>query len=229
DAKKKKKKNKCVQGVVLLNDCTPESGGLIVIPKSHLYHEEVCNRIKYPGGDFVPLPRNDPLFDTLPDGGVLVQCKAGDLCLWDSRTVHANQCSTLPDINPITNQPWEMPKEGWDLIRVAYYVCMTPRYKATNSILRKRLKSFALHITSTHWPHYFAHRLGTGYVQHDPNFTLNEYQQSLVGRPRHWWEELHWQIYYQYEVDIPSAFVKCLWMGTFAAIVAKAIRPNPSH
>ena len=43
-------------------------------------------RIKWIGGDFVPIPGSDLVFQTF-EKAIVVNCKAGDLCLWDSRTI----------------------------------------------------------------------------------------------------------------------------------------------
>lgn len=48
----------------------------------------------------------------------LVCCSAGDLVLWDSRTVHCNSPALEPDA-----QQQAVP----DFIRAVAYVCMTPR------------------------------------------------------------------------------------------------------
>lgn len=79
-----------VQGLVTYYDATAETGGLCVIPKSHTHHEEVCKRapsarMKH---DYVSVQRDDPVLQT--EQAVLVCARAGDLILWDSRTVHCN-------------------------------------------------------------------------------------------------------------------------------------------
>lgn len=84
----------CVQGLVTYYDVTEESGGLCVIPGSHLYHKEVCERS--PSGkllqDYVYIAEDDPILKLNPP--VIVGAKAGDLILWDSRLAHCNTPST---------------------------------------------------------------------------------------------------------------------------------------
>eukprot|EP00601_Ochromonadales_sp_CCMP2298_P020096 CAMPEP_0173305026 /NCGR_PEP_ID=MMETSP1143-20121109/19764_1 /TAXON_ID=483371 /ORGANISM="non described non described, Strain CCMP2298" /LENGTH=400 /DNA_ID=CAMNT_0014245897 /DNA_START=16 /DNA_END=1214 /DNA_ORIENTATION=+ len=79
-----------VQGLVTYFDATAETGGLTLVPGSHKEHEALCGRA--PGSkmrvDFVPVPPQDPLF--LDREVILVCARAGDLILWDSRTVHCN-------------------------------------------------------------------------------------------------------------------------------------------
>jgi len=79
----------CVQGFVTLCDVSEETGGLVVVPGSHKQHTPMCERIKIAKamGDFLPVPIDDPV---LRLGARLICCKAGDLVLWDSRTVHCN-------------------------------------------------------------------------------------------------------------------------------------------
>jgi hypothetical protein len=90
-----------VQGLVTYYDATAETGGLCVIPGSHLHHDEVCSRA--PGArlkhDYVPVHQNEPLLQAATgetvegkskQTGILVCAKAGDLILWDSRTIHCN-------------------------------------------------------------------------------------------------------------------------------------------
>lgn len=80
----------CVQGLVTLYDTDQTTGGLCVIPGSHRLHDEFCQRV--PGaemmGDFVQIPLGDKVLQE--NDGLLVGAKAGDLILWDSRTIHCN-------------------------------------------------------------------------------------------------------------------------------------------
>jgi ectoine hydroxylase-related dioxygenase (phytanoyl-CoA dioxygenase family) len=90
----------CVQGLVSLYDATSETGGLCVIPRSHLIHQDICERS--PSAklmtDYVHISANDPLISSLSSGKdlspVVVGCKAGDLILWDSRLIHCNSPSS---------------------------------------------------------------------------------------------------------------------------------------
>ena len=77
----------CVQGIAAFTDATAATGGLVVVPGSHKKHQEVCDAWGENKGDFVPVGRGDPM---LQKPSKLVTAKAGDLILWDSRTVHCN-------------------------------------------------------------------------------------------------------------------------------------------
>jgi ectoine hydroxylase-related dioxygenase (phytanoyl-CoA dioxygenase family) len=105
----------CVQGMVPLLDVTAESGGLAVVPGSHK-DESIMTRHRFwdGRGDFCVLFGKDPV----QKQKVLVLAEAGDLILWDSRTVHGGLVGTGR----------AMPKTGEaKLARLTQTVCMIPR------------------------------------------------------------------------------------------------------
>jgi len=136
----------CIQGLVTMLDANTSTGSLVVVPESHLRHQELCNRAKCPSGDFVPLQHNGvPLDQIFKDSDpLLVEASAGDLILWDSRTVHAN--------TPASDAT-EHPPDA--LLRMVCYTCMTPRSWASDMCIRERQRAYELQIGSTHWPHEF--------------------------------------------------------------------------
>lgn len=111
----------CVQGLVTLTDATQHTGGLTVIPRSHNKHDLLFAKRSGinggGGGDFVRVDRFDTRLGL--EAPILVAAKAGDLLLWDSRTVHCNT-PALVEGNPVQSQP--------SLLRVAAYICMMPRW-----------------------------------------------------------------------------------------------------
>jgi len=162
----------CVQGLVNLFDCDETTGGLTVKPRTHKSHDEVCDRS--PGsGHFVPISRDDDILNT---PARLVPCKAGDLCLWDSRTIHCNSPGQkLPDSLP----------EKWGLIRIAAYVCMVPRDKASFRTLAQREKLYQEHRTTTHWPHIVRPLMKDDHAVR--RLERNAEIDWLIGnRPTHW-------------------------------------------
>jgi len=173
----------CVQGLVNLFDVTDSTGGLTVIPKSHIDFEGLVERqetwVKAFRGDFIPLQKTDPFFKK-PYVKKVLLCKAGDICLWDSRTVH---CST-----PALREK-EKPAGGWELLRIALYVCMSPRSKASDEVLKQRENAYEDHISTSHWPHYFqGHRPPglnkEGKLQVVPHkMELTPRMRELIGRP----------------------------------------------
>jgi hypothetical protein len=85
---------RCIQGLVTYRDADIDSGGLCVIAGSHKEHTEYCRRniLAYMEGDFLKVPPDDPVLLACDEEGgrfeaKLVCCKAGDMILWDSRTV----------------------------------------------------------------------------------------------------------------------------------------------
>eukprot|EP00005_Dracoamoeba_jomungandri_P001157 CAMPEP_0174259448 /NCGR_PEP_ID=MMETSP0439-20130205/8268_1 /TAXON_ID=0 /ORGANISM="Stereomyxa ramosa, Strain Chinc5" /LENGTH=337 /DNA_ID=CAMNT_0015343337 /DNA_START=57 /DNA_END=1070 /DNA_ORIENTATION=+ len=144
-------KRVCVQGLVTYYDATPESGGLCVIPKSHLKHDEVCATSSSAklGTDFVPLEMSSSLLQN--NDGILVCAKAGDMLLWDSRTVHCNTPALTTE--EYFKRPEEEREKGKEeLIRLVSYVCMLPKSHASQEVLDARKLGFVNRIPSSHWP-----------------------------------------------------------------------------
>merc|ERR1711933_701648 len=105
----------CIQGLVTLTDATDTRGGLVVVPGSHRLHGEVLRRHKKEKWNHIPINADD---DVVTDGGGprLVTAQAGDLVLWDSRTVH---CNTLPlKVDAV--------QSAEELVQAVAYICMTP-------------------------------------------------------------------------------------------------------
>lgn len=107
----------CAAGLVTLLPVSEETGGLVVIPGSHKCHEEVCSRVADESqGDFVIIPAQDCI---LQSTARLVCAEAGDLILWDSRTVHCNTpaLTALNGASGAESVEGEEPDGGWGLIR----------------------------------------------------------------------------------------------------------------
>jgi ectoine hydroxylase-related dioxygenase (phytanoyl-CoA dioxygenase family) len=84
----RKKGFHCVQGMIPLYK-VDEVGGLAVVPDTNndRTQDELADRYPYTEGtnsDWLELRMNDPFIGK----GVLVKCQAGDLILWDSRSIH---------------------------------------------------------------------------------------------------------------------------------------------
>jgi ectoine hydroxylase-related dioxygenase (phytanoyl-CoA dioxygenase family) len=144
-----------VQGIVTYLDAGPATGGLCVVPGSHRAHAAVCaaSAGSAPG---VPLDPADPV---LRAGGALVRARAGDLLLWDSRTVH---CSAAPDAAAEDQAAAAAGTTGGlaggsapaELLRLVAYVCMVPRARAAPEALAARRAAFEAGAPATgcHWP-----------------------------------------------------------------------------
>ena len=139
----------CVQGMLVLEDILQEVGGLQVVPQSHLPEAKARLMRKRPvlkhAGDWCVLGDPSP---SQPQPR-LVMAKAGDLILWDSRTVHGG----------VVGAGLAADSEAQRLPRLAVPVCMTPRAWATQEALEERLQAFDEGSVLSHWPHETA---GTG-------------------------------------------------------------------
>jgi hypothetical protein len=133
----------CVQGMLALYDVTEETGGLEVVPKSHLPETQDRFREMYPGwrgmSDFCVISSSSPL---ITDRKLLL-ANAGDLILWDSRTIHGGVVGTGKD--PETDT---VPR----LARLSMTVCMVPRSRASPEVLERRKQGFQQGLGFTHWP-----------------------------------------------------------------------------
>jgi len=149
-----KKGRVCVQGQVNYFDAGDKDGGLVVVPRSHKSFANIFEnhpQLAIGKGDFIMLTKGGPnsvwnqeLKDLQP---IKVCAQAGDLTLWDSRTVH---CNAGPQ--PIGFIPDVKKGETWSLRRIAAYVCMSPRSKVTPEISQARHRAVRLNMTCNHWP-----------------------------------------------------------------------------
>jgi len=141
---------------------------------------------------------------------LLVEARAGDLILWDSRTVHGGLVGTgkpsgetttstsssgEPASCGITGSGGETGSSGsgetgggstgrggCDLARLSLTVCMTPAALASKATRASRLRGLASGATFTHWPHE-ARVAKSGPVGWTPEDTawLREDARALVG------------------------------------------------
>ncbi len=180
DTTGKHKKNGmvCVQGLVTYYDATEETGGLCLIPKSHVEFSNVCKRASSSklGVDFVALSSNEePLLQT--GSAYLICAKAGDLILWDSRTIHCNTPSIV-DFKEIYN---EKLVDKYEIIRLVSYVCMVPYSHASKRVIESRKEGFRLKKPTSHWP---TEEITTTYTCDDQPFNIDNCSDdmlSLVG------------------------------------------------
>ena len=142
----------CVQGMVPLIDVTERSGGLQVVPKSHFEDERAIFRERYHwGGDWCPLDSDDPM----QARGVLLLATAGDLILWDSRTVHGGLVGT-----GCAGDDGDRVEET-ELARLSVTVAMTPRERASKKVQTLRRAGFAAGESFNHCPHEAGTSSGT--------------------------------------------------------------------
>lgn len=146
-----------VQGFVSLYPADGSTGGLTVVPKSHLRFAEVVKDQQNPREDYFTVQPYCPVLQSLPRR--LVCCQAGDLVLWDSRTIHAN--------SPAKEQP-TAPADR--LLRAVAYICMTPKRFAPKDVLLARKTAYEHRFSTSHWPHQLD--LGTGAELEPRSFSL---------------------------------------------------------
>ena len=132
----------CIQGVVNLADVNENDATLIVYPGSHNYHAELL-KTRHTGdkSGWVRLGDGDDAW--LAERGcrpTRVTGKAGDMFLWDSRTIHCNTPPRLPRDEPHS--------------RMVVYACMMPRSGCPVGTLEKTLlKRRALFESKRMTPH----------------------------------------------------------------------------
>ncbi|MFP6806112.1 MAG: phytanoyl-CoA dioxygenase family protein [Pseudomonadales bacterium] len=140
----------CVQGLVNLLPTTPDTGGNVMIPGSHLTHHEIPQRYTErlaridKSIDHFRFPNNDPLLaDSNP---ITCHMEAGDLLLWDSRTIH---CSS-PPTNPDAKAP-----DADSLVRAISLICMMPRAKSNAEVISRRKAAIEKGTSTTNWSDIF--------------------------------------------------------------------------
>lgn len=145
----------CVQGMIPLIDVTEKTGGLEVVPYSHLptaRDEFKARHLKYERrpADWCPLNSGDPLGNEAQ----LIKAKAGDMILWDSRLLHGGKVGIRQYANEgQKSESIFSSSERPELARLSITVCMTPRSFATLDILKRRKRGYENGHTFTHWPH----------------------------------------------------------------------------
>merc|ERR1712154_110905 len=69
------------------------TGSTVVVPGSHHWVQTIVTNLSKGGGDWVTIPKGK--LEQMRARKLLICCKAGDLVLWDSRTIHCNSPSLL--------------------------------------------------------------------------------------------------------------------------------------
>jgi len=137
----------CVQGLVNLLPTSPETGGNVVVPGSHRLFADIPKRYPerlarlHPMIDHFRYPNDDPaLAGTQP---IQAHMEAGDLMLWDSRTIHCSSPGA------------QTPSDATSLLRAASLVCMMPRSKSNEKVLEQRKAAVANMTSTTNWSDRF--------------------------------------------------------------------------
>jgi hypothetical protein len=174
----------CVQGLVNLLPTSEETGGNVVIPGSHHLHDKIpklysdrLSRIDK-SIDHFRFPKNDPLLADMKP--ITCHMEAGDLMLWDSRTIH---CSSPP-----TNAAAKHPNES-ELVRAVSLICMMPRSKSNPTVISRRKAAVENMTSTTNWSDVFVNAdkfpdlisVDPAKYARPPAPVLNQSQLKLVG------------------------------------------------
>lgn len=137
----------CVQGAVTLTTTSPGIGGNIVVPGSHKWFANINERYaerlaSIPiDQDHFRFPTDDPqLRDTPP---IMAHMEAGDMMLWDARTVHCSSPGT--GSVPMTD------RSAPALLRAASLVCMMPKAHSNEEVIAMRRKAVINRTSTTNW------------------------------------------------------------------------------
>lgn len=82
----------------------------------------------------------------------LIRCKAGDMILWDGRTIHCN--SRALDYSDADSAESVVPNSV-DIIRACAYICMVPRVLASDEVIHLRKEAFIHNESTNHCKFYF--------------------------------------------------------------------------
>jgi ectoine hydroxylase-related dioxygenase (phytanoyl-CoA dioxygenase family) len=175
----------CVQGAVTLTPTSPSIGGNVLIPGSHRWFADIPNRYAERLGrlpemmDHFRFPADDPqLQDTPP---IMCHMEAGDMMLWDSRTVHCSSPGPGPELDAGAAPA---------LLRVASLVCMMPRARSNDEVIAHRRAAVSARTSTTNWSDRWINADefpqvvsagDSGKYRLPPIPELDEYQLALVG------------------------------------------------
>lgn len=172
----------CVQGLISLLPTSPATGGNVLIPGSHKAFEKIPTAYPERLGrvplevDHFRFPADDPLLAGTPP--IMCHLEAGDLLLWDSRTIHCSSGSL------------ETPQAEAALMRAVSLICMMPRRLTPADVLEKRKTAVERVTSTTNWTDRFinADRFPQILAEPDPQRfrrpdppVLSDYQRRLVG------------------------------------------------
>merc|ERR1712217_253372 len=168
-----------IQGYVTYFDQNESTGSTVLIPKTHLKVEEAFEGAKMMG-DFIRIRANSKLRDSSLFKKILLCCCAGDLVLWDSRTIHCNSPALL-SIEEMKKVHIKRDENGEmrapDLLRLVSMICMVPKCRLKKkNVLKQRVKAYVRKETCSHWP-----------LVRNPNVGVNDIEKaddltkSLIG------------------------------------------------
>lgn len=176
----------CVQGLVNLLPTSAQTGGNVVIPGSHRLFEQIPEQYSerlariHPSIDHFRFPNDDE--NLKQNQPIMCHMEAGDLLLWDSRTIHCSAPSLMT------------PSQDQELLRAASLICMMPRSKSNAKVIEQRKAAVQNLTSTTNWSDRFIDADAFPNIQAAPLREtyrwppvpkLNDYQLAMVG----WTEE----------------------------------------
>lgn len=132
----------CVQSWVNAYDTNEGDATITVLEGSNKYHKDFATHFKPTKTDDWHILNDEELnwYQNIKNcRKVNITCPAGSMVLWDSRTIHAG---TEPESTRLAPN-----------FRCIVYLCYTPRTKASQAILDKRISAWKRLKMTTHWPH----------------------------------------------------------------------------
>jgi ectoine hydroxylase-related dioxygenase (phytanoyl-CoA dioxygenase family) len=129
----------CIQSWLTALDVDAGDATLAVLRGSHKYHAEFAQAfgVTDKSNWYKLQPEQQAWYLAKGCELVHVECKAGDMVLWDSRTIHSGKCPSKGRLNP--------------KLRMVVYVSMQPRAVATERDLKRKREAFDAGRTTSHW------------------------------------------------------------------------------
>jgi hypothetical protein len=132
----------CYQAWVTGFDVVDGDATLAILEKSHLLHKEFADAVLKtpPSSDWHKLKEDqEAWYKEKGCSRVSIKCRAGDMVIWDSRTIHCGQ-------GPVK-------KRASKNYRHVVYVAMTPKKMTSGRVLKNRISAFEKRRMTTHMPY----------------------------------------------------------------------------
>mmetsp|Transcript_17725 Transcript_17725/g.25009 ORF Transcript_17725/g.25009 Transcript_17725/m.25009 type:complete len:507 (+) Transcript_17725:86-1606(+) len=175
DQNPRTKPNFCaVQGLVNLLPVTKETGGNVIVARSHSkfpqqyissdsnkrlhqpQEDDNCKKFysqrldEVGGDDWLEIDPMDK--DLLVESDIItLMLRPGDMLLWDSRTVHCSYPATKCHSPNKTDSTLSNFHNKYGLVRAAGLVSMMPRSSANDDVIKRRIEACQNCRTLTHW------------------------------------------------------------------------------
>lgn len=132
----------CVQSWITAFDVNKGDATLTCLEGSHQYHKDFAKEFSITDkSDWYKLNSDEQaqFYENKGCKRINITCPAGSMVFWDSRTIHCGQEALKEREKPN--------------FRCVVYICMTPRTRATELMLKKKKLALENMRTTTHIPH----------------------------------------------------------------------------